>query len=272
MIKIAIAGIFGRMGQHLCQQIIAHPDLNLIGGSYGTKPSHDTALYPHMVSPNIRDVLIHADVLIDFSVAHQVTDNLITCQQLNKLYVGGVTGLPTSTLDHMRAVSNEIPVFYDTNTSPGIAVLKYLAGQMSHLLPEAEIELFEMHHRAKRDAPSGTALSLAHHISCNREPQSNIVNRKATDAPHGARLSANEIGISFARLGEVPGQHDIIFACDNEIITLRHQVTDRSLFASGALKAATWLMHQPPGLYTMQDVLSSKRLSKDDRAAATSVL
>lgn len=261
--KIAVAGLWGQVGRLLCHEIIISPHHTLIGGTYGSMSRPEPGQHYGLTSVSILDIIDQVDVLIDFSVAHQVSQNIKACQTSKKMYVGGVTNLDPFAHDAMIQLSHSQPVFYDTNMSQGIAVLKYIAGMAAELLHQADVEIHEVHHRYKKDSPSGTAISLANHIKNNHRLDAKIVNRHATNAcldkRDGARHALSEIGISYARGGGVLGRHDVTLGCDNEVITLSHQTYDRKIYAQGALKAAKWLSEQQPGLYSMIDLYSLKR-------------
>ncbi|MBP5255236.1 MAG: 4-hydroxy-tetrahydrodipicolinate reductase, partial [Lachnospiraceae bacterium] len=146
--------------------------------------------------------------------------------------------------------AKKIPVFYSANMSLGIALLKKLAKEAAAMFPGADIEIVEMHHRNKLDAPSGTALAIADAVKTVRTDASYVCGRSG----FGKRTDS-EIGIHAVRMGSEVGTHEVFFSTGNETVVLRHEAKDRGLFADGALSAAVWLAGQGPGLYGMEDLL-----------------
>lgn len=185
-------------------------------------------------------VAANADVLVDFSLPAATADVVAAVRKYRLPLVCGVSGLDAAQMQALRDAAADVPIVFDRNMSQGIAVLTGLAERAAMSLGAAfSVEIHEVHHVHKVDAPSGTALQLGEAIEAVR----------AGHAPAGA------IRYAVERRGEVPGDHTVLFSSPTETLRLQHSVTDRSVFAAGALRAARWVMVQQPGLYRMRDVL-----------------
>lgn len=192
-----------------------------------------------LISSDLDHVIGCADVIIDFSLP-DATDSVLAAvsKQLRPL-VCGVSGLEGRTMQALRGLGQSIPLVYDRNMSQGVAVLTDLVTRAARSLgDEFSVEIRETHHVHKKDAPSGTALKLGEAVSSVRSGSGHA-----------------EIHYESERRGEVPGDHDVIFSSATEKLVLGHSVTTRQVFAEGALRAARWVVHQPPGFYGMHDVL-----------------
>ncbi len=191
-----------------------------------------------LVSTDLDAVAQAADVLIDFSLPEGTSAVLAATASLGKPLVCGVSGLGEEQLAEMQRAAAAVPIVFDRNMSLGIAVLQGLAGQAAAALGgDFGVEIHETHHVHKLDAPSGTALKLGEAVSAAR------------------RTDVDDIHYEVERRGEVPGDHTVVFTSSTETLTLVHSVTTRTVFAEGALRAARWVIDQPAGLYSMQDVL-----------------
>jgi len=187
----------------------------------------------------IDPIVAAADVVIDFSLPEATSDVLAAALHHGKPVVCGVSGLGDSQLASLRKAASEIPLVYDRNMSLGVAVLERIVADAAAALGGVfAVEISETHHVHKKDAPSGTALKLGEAIAA-------------------ARGDADTSALSFAsqRIGEVPGDHQVIMRSATETLTFAHSVTTRQVFVDGALRAAQWLVGQPPGYFTMRDVL-----------------
>lgn len=192
-----------------------------------------------------------ADVLIDFSFHTAVKQILEYCIRRNLPAVIATTGHTQEEKELIHKAGVSIPVFYSANMSVGVAVTCQLAKQAASVFPQADIEIVETHHHRKMDAPSGTALMLAEGI---REVRPDAV--ITTGRSGQGKREANEIGIQSVRLGNVVGIHEVMISTGNETITIRHEASDRGLFADGAAVAAEWLIGQPAGVYNMNDYMN----------------
>ena len=243
--RILVNGACGRMGPTLCRMI-----------EDSAQHTVSAAVDPRGDGVKILRDFDHApesDVLIDFS-HHSAVSALLDYAVAVKLPVLiATTGHTPEELECIRRASEQIPVFYSGNMSVGIALLCSLAKKAATVFPEADIEIVETHHRHKLDAPSGTALMLAEAVRDARPGASLNVGRQG----QGLRPK-DEIGIHSLRMGSVVGEHEVRLATGSQILTLKHQAQDRSLFAEGALAAASFLAGQAPGLYQMRDMVKGE--------------
>jgi 4-hydroxy-tetrahydrodipicolinate reductase len=244
MINLIITGSKGRMGQMLAACAPQHPDLRIAGQI----DQED----------DLRSVLASGDVVIDFS-SHTATPAIAAlCAQYNKALVIGTTGHSKDDRSLVTQHSSRIPMVLSSNFSTGVNALFWLARQAAQILgPGFDLEIVEMHHRLKRDAPSGTARTLAEILAEVRHQQLEQVLRHGRAGIVGPR-PAQEIGLHSVRGGDVVGDHTVIFAGPGERVELTHKASSRETFANGALRAAQWVVRQPPGLYDMQQVLGLK--------------
>ena len=244
MTKIIITGSKGRMGRALLACASRHPDLQVIG-------QIDQG-------DDLRSVISHGDVVIDFS-AHSATSNLAAvCAEFKKAMVIGTTGHSEEDRRRIDGVKSQIPIVLSSNFSTGVNALFWLTQKTAEILgTEYDLEIVECHHRLKRDAPSGTARTLAEILAAVRHQHAERVTRHGRSGIVGER-TPEEIGIHSVRAGDVVGDHTVIFASSGERLELTHKASNRETFAHGALRAAQWIVHQQPGLYDMQDVLGLK--------------
>jgi 4-hydroxy-tetrahydrodipicolinate reductase len=198
-----------------------------------------------------------AQVVIDFTHPSATLSFLPVIARAKVPLVCGTTGFQPDELEAVKALSREVPVVLAANMSLGVNVLLELVQQASRLLgPEFDLEVLEIHHRHKKDSPSGTALALAEAglaARSDRELRSALHVRSWGQT--GPRRGADEVGVAALRGGDVVGEHTVYFLGTGERIELTHRATDRRAFAQGALRAARWIVDRPPGLYSMQDVL-----------------
>ena len=195
-----------------------------------------------------------ADVLIDFSHPNSLGNILSFAEKKNLPIVLATTGYNEDEISEIRRISKQIPIFFASNMSLGINLLAELARKATTILGESfNIEIIEKHHNKKIDAPSGTALSLANVINSTLpEPYEYKYDRHLERNKRGKK----EIGIHTIRGGTIPGEHEIIFAGRDEVITLSHSAISKEVFAAGALKASLFICEQKPGLYNMNDLIN----------------
>ena len=240
MTAIGIIGSAGRMGQALQEAITAAAQRHAGGID---KEGDLTAL------------IAASDVLVDFSSPHALEANLDACVAAGKPIVIGTTGLEERHHYLIDDAARDIAVLQTGNTSLGVTMLAALVKQAaSQLGDDWDIEIVEMHHRHKVDAPSGTALLLGEAAAKGRGIDLKTLSERGRDGITGARASG-AIGFASLRGGSVAGDHTVIFASDNERIELVHRAENRAIFAKGAVKAALWLVSQKAGRYGMDDVL-----------------
>ncbi|MDU5325660.1 4-hydroxy-tetrahydrodipicolinate reductase [Campylobacter ureolyticus] len=205
-------------------------------------------------SSNLEDFFKSSDVVIDFSMPEGTKALLEFAKKNPKPLCIGTTGLSKDELNLMKEISKNMPILYATNMSLGVAVLNKLAFLASKALSEFDAEILEMHHRYKKDAPSGTALTLAKNVAKARNLDLDKVRVSGRDGIIGQR-SKDEIAVMSLRGGDIVGRHTAGFYGNGEFIELNHTATSRATFANGAIKAAIWLSSQKNGLYDINDCL-----------------
>ncbi len=241
MLKIIVTGSKGRMGQAVAAGLAQDPDLQL------------AALVDQ--GDNLGAFIQQGDVVIDFS-SHSATKAITElCARNNKPVVIGTTGHANEERAAVTAFASVIPIVLSANFSTGVNALFWLTRKAAEILGSGyDLEVVEMHHRFKTDAPSGTARTLAEILAKARQQQLAQVVRHGRSGLVGERTTA-EIGLHSLRGGDVVGDHTVIFAGLGERLELTHKASSRDTFARGALRAAKWVVSQKPGLYNMQDVL-----------------
>ncbi len=204
---------------------------------------------------DLKTMLPKADVVIDFSF-HDATAGIASlCAQFSKALVIGTTGHSAAEKSDVLRHQSQIPIVWSSNYSTGVNALFWLTRKAAEILgPSFDIEVVEMHHRLKKDAPSGTATTLSEILADVRDQQIDQVIRHGRQGIVGERTSA-EIGMHSLRGGDVVGDHTVMFAANGERLELTHKASSRETFANGALRAALWAVGKPPGLYQMKDVL-----------------
>lgn len=244
MTKIIITGSKGRMGQTLIACAKNFREIEVAG-------QVDQG-------DDLNAIVDRADVVIDFS-SHLATCGIAeVCAQHQKALVIGTTGHTDTDTFQVRLKKAQIPVVWASNFSTGVNTLFWLTRKAAEILgPAFDLEVVEMHHRLKRDAPSGTAKSLVTILADVRKLQLEKAARHGRVGIVGER-TPDEIGIHSLRGGDVVGDHTVIFANTGERLELTHKASSRDTFANGALRAALWVVKQKPGLYDMQDVLGLK--------------
>lgn len=204
---------------------------------------------------DLGEPLANADVVIDFS-SHDATLAVAEhCATTGKALVIGTTGQSDADKQKIRALRARIAMVWASNFSTGVNTLFWLTQKAAEILgPNFDIEVLEMHHRNKKDAPSGTAVTLLEILAKARQLQMEAAARHGRHGLVGAR-TPGEIGVHAIRGGDVVGDHTVVFAADGERVELAHKASSRETFANGALRAAQWVVNKPPGIYSMQDVL-----------------
>jgi 4-hydroxy-tetrahydrodipicolinate reductase len=241
MTKIIINGCKGRMGQALLVCAKRNPEFEVVGQVDA--------------GDDLSAIIATTDVVIDFSF-HDVTPRVAAlCAENRKAIVIGTTGQSPSEQSAIGKLQSAIPMVWASNYSTGVNTLFWLTRKAAEILgPGFDLEIIEMHHRLKKDAPSGTAATLAEILAVARKQQLQEVIRHGRHGIVGERTAA-EIGMHSVRGGDVVGDHTVIFAADGERLELTHKASSRETFANGALRAAQWIFKQKPGIYDMQDVL-----------------
>ena len=238
--NILVTGISGRMGQAVKQAVELNPDTRMTA-------THD-------MGQDIDAALAQADAAIDFSFHGFTAELLRAAVAQQKPVVIGTTGHTDEEKAAIVAASQSIPIVFASNYSVGVNTLFWLTRKATRILQGYDIEIIEMHHHHKLDAPSGTARTLAE-VVCEEtglDYKQDVMHGR--EGLVGARPQ-RQIGMHSLRGGDVVGDHTVIYATDGERVELTHKASSRMTFAGGAVRAALWLAQQPAGLYTMQDVL-----------------
>ncbi len=263
--KIAVAGVCGRMGRTIARLVEEDSELTLSAATeapesewIGKNTKDVLGLKTPLVIKEFWDKTDEFDVLIDFTTPSATMKNLDFCIKNKRKMVIGTTGFDKRGIETINKASENIAIVFSPNMSVGVNLLFKLVSDVAHILGEDyDVEIVEIHHRFKKDAPSGTAIRLAENIAeaLNRNlDEIGIYGRKGIV---GERKK-EEIGIFAVRAGDVVGEHTVIFATLGERIELTHRAHSRETFARGAIRAAKWVYHRIPGLYTMWDVLGIK--------------
>ncbi len=263
--KIAIAGCAGRMGQVLIRKILATPGAELASASVraGNKMvGQEVGVFAQIATPDViltanpEELFIKADAVIDFTTPDYSIELAEFAARHGKILVCGTTALKDSGLTILKKHSKKARIICSPNMSIGLNLILGLVEKVSSVLTpeECDIEIDEMHHRFKVDAPSGTALTLGAAAARGRNVQLTDVRTDYQQSKLGAR-KIGDIGFSVRRGGDVIGDHTVTFACAGERIELAHKSSNREIYATGAIRAALWAKDQPNGFYTMKDVL-----------------
>jgi 4-hydroxy-tetrahydrodipicolinate reductase len=269
MPKIAVFGITGRMGQCLVRALREPPppgespaERSELSGALASAASthlgQDAALAGPAtgvrITADARVALGDAVVAIDFSLPQGIAEHAQACLERRVALLVGTTGFDAATRRELEGAARAIPLLIAPNTSPGVAVMGHLIEVAARALGGYDAEIIDVHHRTKRDAPSGTALAWGEAIARARgaelEPLA-VFDRHGGSGPR----QPGSIGFAALRAGDVVGEHTAVLAADGERVEFTHRATDRMVFARGALLAAAWLAGRPPGLYGMKNVL-----------------
>ena len=264
-LKIGIVGAAGRMGAMLVRQVQAlGADCRLIGA---TERAGSPALGKDagelaglgklgvIVAADPVELFAKADAVIDFTAPAATVAHSALAAQGKTIHIIGTTGLEAAHDAEIAKAARHTAIVRAANFSVGVNLIQALTKRAASLLDEEfDIEIVEMHHRHKVDAPSGTALALGDAAAAGRNVSLKDVAVRARDGITGARQSGT-IGFAALRGGDVVGDHTVIFAADGERVEIGHKASSRQIFARGALRAALWARGKPPGLYSMQDVL-----------------
>ncbi len=261
---IVVMGVSGRMGQMLVREVVESPGARLVGAL--ERPGHDwlgrdvgeamgLGALGVAVSDDPLEAIAGAQGVLDFTAPAASVAMADLAAQARAVHVIGTTGFGEEDLTRLSRAARHATIIRAGNMSLGVNLLTKLTRMVAEALDEDyDIEIVEMHHRHKVDAPSGTALMLGEAAAQGRGAQLARVADRGRDGHTGERV-AGHIGFAALRGGDVVGEHDVIFAAAGERIVLRHIATDRAIFARGALKAALWGMGQKPGEYDMLNVL-----------------
>ncbi len=252
MTKTIIHGCNGKMGRTLAASIEKNPEFELVAGVDAAVDVKSEWGFP--VYAALSEVRESADVVIDFSRADAVDAMLDAARAKGLAVVVATTGLSDAQFEYLHECAKEIPVFQAANMSLGVNLLKALISQAASVVGSAfDIEIVEKHHNTKRDAPSGTALALADDLKAALgRPMEYVHGREEKNKLR----DENEIGIHAVRGGNIVGEHDVIFAGQDERLTIAHAAYSKALFATGALKAAAYIAGKRPGFYSMEGMIA----------------
>jgi 4-hydroxy-tetrahydrodipicolinate reductase len=253
-INLAITGCMGRMGQQLIKSSKSNNNFKLVSLTENIKINKKfNGIKPE---PNTEGAFKKADIIIDFTIPKCTIEVLKIASKLKKRVVIGTTGFTQKEDKIIKNYSKKIPILKAGNMSLGVNLLMYLTEIASKSLGDNYLsKIFEIHHKHKKDYPSGTALMLGKGIADGKNKDLyNLIGKKFLNKknfPYGKKINFNSI-----RKGEIIGEHEVKFSSGKEIITLNHEAFDRRLYSDGALTAAKWLVKKKPGLYSMRDLLN----------------
>ena len=253
-IHLAVTGCLGRMGQQIIKSAKLDKKFKIVSITENKKINKKiSGIKPEL---NDENAFKKASVIIDFTVPECTFQVLRIASKLKKKVVIGTTGFSRSQEDQIKKYSRKIPILKAGNMSLGVNLLMYLTEIASKSLNDDYLsKIFEIHHKHKKDYPSGTALMLGKGIAVGKGKNLyNLIGKKFLNKktfPYGKKINFNSI-----RKGEIIGEHEVKFSSGKEIITLNHEAFDRALYSDGALTAAKWLMKKKPGLYSMRDLLN----------------
>ena len=250
MTRIILHGCNGHMGRVITDIVKDDPEVSVVAGVDPFTAVENS--YP--VYSDINDCRDAADVLVDFSSASAIDNLIYYCEAHHLPLVLCTTGLSAEQIERVHSLSTNVAVLHSANMSLGINTILELLKKAAPVFSEAgfDIEIVEKHHNKKLDAPSGTAIALADSIN---EVLSNEYRYVYDRTSRRQEREAKEIGISAVRGGNIVGEHEVIFAGIDEVITIKHTATSKNVFAKGAVEAAKFLAGKPAGLYDMQDVV-----------------
>jgi len=255
-INLAVSGCLGRMGQQLIKSSKNNKSFKL------TALTENKAINKKIsgikLDINTEEAFKKTDVIIDFTVPNCTLDILKIASKLKKRVVIGTTGFTKEQENLIKKFSKKIPILKAGNMSLGVNLLMYLTEITSKSLDDEYLsKVFEVHHKHKKDYPSGTALMLGKGIADGKNKNLfNLMGKKFLNKesfPYGKKINFNSI-----RKGEIIGEHEVTFSSGKEIIKLNHEAFDRALYSDGALTAAKWIINKKPGLYSMRDLLNFK--------------
>ncbi len=258
MVKVGVTGAAGRMGSLIAKLVLEDENLKLVGV---TEKEDSHLIGKEFIEgvkfyPSIKDFPEKPDVVIDFTVPQATLNLLEDAKDLGVALVIGTTGFSDEERKKIVETSKVVPIVFSPNMSLGVNLLFKLVAEVAEVLKDKgyDIEIFEIHHRFKKDAPSGTAVKLAEIIAEKLGKNLDDIAVYGRKGIVGER-KPDELGVLSARMGDVVGDHTVFFATLGERLELTHRATSRETFARGAIVAAKWVVGKEPGLYTMFDVL-----------------
>ena len=248
--RVAVTGATGRMGQ----AVVGAAHERDIGTLPVSRASERIGAGDATPASDLAAVLTDQppDALVDFTAPESSVEYAAACAEAGVPFVTGTTGFSEEQFDALRRTSDEIPVLHASNFSRGVAVLDSLVREAAESLPSYDVELTETHHNGKRDAPSGTARRLLKTVEDAAETTGRTHGREGIQP-----RESGEVGVHVRRAGDIRGEHELLFAGGDEVLTLTHRAESRGVFAAGALDAAEWLAGRDAGWYDFEEVLAA---------------
>ncbi len=252
MINIVICGALGKMGADIVREVLSCSEFKLSGAVEASGlPGRGSGLGGIAISSRLEDVISKADVVIDFTTPEASIAHIKICALAGKPAVVGTTGFTPSQRQEIKKASEKIPLLVSPNMSSGMNLMFRVVAEAARILKDFDIEIAEIHHNRKKDAPSGTAVRIAEKIMEGKEGAHLVYGREGAAGPR----NKNEICIHSLRGGDVAGEHTVIFAGDGERFEISHKAHSRRAFVHGTLAAAKFIVSKAPGLYSMEDLL-----------------
>lgn len=250
MVRAIMHGCSGAMGQVITNLAADDEEISIVAGV----DLRNTGTVPYPVFPSLEECDVEADVIIDFSNSKAVDELLAYCKKTGMAVVLCTTGLSAEQIKEVEETAGTAPILRSANMSLGVNVLLKLVQEAAKVLAGSgfDIEILEKHHNQKVDAPSGTAIALADSIN---EAMDHSYHYRYDRSAVREKRSRDEIGIQAIRGGSIVGEHDVIFAGKDEVVTFSHTAYSKAIFAKGAIQAAKFLNGKKAGLYTMADVI-----------------
>jgi 4-hydroxy-tetrahydrodipicolinate reductase len=263
-IRMGVVGCGGRMGRMLVAEIAASEGCAVAGGSAAPRSGYVNQDIGELagigrigipVGEEIEQLIRDSDVVLEFTSPAATAEHAGVAASIGKAMVIGTTGLSPEQGEMVRRAARNIPIVWAPNMSLGVNVLLSVVEEIARRLgSDWDVEIVEMHHRGKVDAPSGTALALGRAVAAGRDVVFEQVEQRARNGITGPRRTG-DIGFAALRGGDAVGDHHVIFAGAGERLELVHRATSRAIYAKGAVRAARWVVGRPPGLYGLKEVL-----------------
>jgi 4-hydroxy-tetrahydrodipicolinate reductase len=269
MIRVAVNGAAGRMGTHVLRAVERDSDTAIVSAlEVPGHPRLGEEVAPDVrIGPDASAALSNADVAIDFSIPAGSMPLVAAAVERKVALVIGTTGFSPEQQGRLEEAARTVPIVMAANFSLGVNVMLEVVAELASRLRDYDAEIVELHHAAKVDAPSGTAIRLSDAIAEARGLDPTSARVTAREGHTGAR-PAESIGVQSLRAGDSVGEHTVLFAGPGERVEVSHRALSRDNFAAGAVRAARWIVGQPPGLYSMRNVLSTSRAPAPDSTGA----
>ena len=262
--RMGVVGCAGRMGRMLIAEIAATVGCSVAGGSEAPGSGHVNQDIGELagigrigipIGETVEKLMRDSDVVLEFTSPAATAEHAELAAGLGTAMVIGTTGLSSEQGEGVRQAARRVPIVWAPNMSLGVNVLLSVVEEVARRLgPDWDVEIMEMHHRGKVDAPSGTALALGHAVAAGRGVALEAVAQRGRDGITGPRRTG-DIGFAALRGGDAVGDHHVIFAGAAERLELVHRATSRAIYAKGAVRAARWVVGRPPGVYGLKEVL-----------------